>query len=435
MFRLIRAADLLLACMGWGVFAGALSLILAKDVAVALDTPARVRAYIREIEFDFVDWTLDALGFKTRQASLDEQQFLPPAERTRLVRDYFKLIAELDETRRQIEKQYADPAVEDPAAGTAGLRAREADQRARANQLQPAAEAILQEQLSVILAEQGLTLGGQPLPPVSFHFTRLPHALIVSPRTVIRQEANLDVSGDLTLDQQVALEERVARALDVSTLVVGLGGIGTYPTMVLQHRDLHWIASVVAHEWTHNYLTLRPLGFNYETTPELRTMNETTAEIAGNEIGAMMIQRYYPDLAPPPAPFQNILRRDQPPEEAQPPAAFDYQAEMRATRVRVDELLAQGSVEAAEAYMEERRRFFWEHGYQIRRLNQAYFAFYGAYAAGGGAPGADPVGPAVRLLRRRSANLAQFLETMGGFTSFEQLQGFLGLPLPLTTRR
>jgi hypothetical protein len=76
--------------------------------------------------------------------------------------------------------------------------------------------------------------------------------------------------------------------------------------------------------------------------------------------------------------------------------------------------------------MEQRRQFFWDNGYAIRKLNQAYFAFYGSYAdVPGGAAGEDPVGPAVRDLRRRSQSLADFLHSMSAFTSFEQLQAKL----------
>jgi hypothetical protein len=77
--------------------------------------------------------------------------------------------------------------------------------------------------------------------------------------------------------------------------------------------------------------------------------------------------------------------------------------------------------------MEARRRFLWEHGYQIRKLNQAYFAFYGAYAdsPGGGAAGQDPVGPAVQELRRRSSSLADFISRIAWVTSFERLQAQL----------
>ncbi len=73
--------------------------------------------------------------------------------------------------------------------------------------------------------------------------------------------------------------------------------------------------------------------------------------------------------------------------------------------------------------MEQRRLFFWQNGYAIRKLNQAYFAFYGAYAdVPGGAAGEDPVGPAVRALRAQSASLTAFLKTISQMDSFKQLQ-------------
>jgi hypothetical protein len=104
------------------------------------------------------------------------------------------------------------------------------------------------------------------------------------------------------------------------------------------------------------------------------------------------------------------------------PPAFDFRAEMAETRVRVDELLAAGEIETAEAYMEERRLFFLENGYRIRKLNQAYFAFYGAYAAQpGGAAGDDPIGPRLRDIRAHSPSLRVFMERVAPIDSFEKL--------------
>jgi len=102
---------------------------------------------------------------------------------------------------------------------------------------------------------------------------------------------------------------------------------------------------------------------------------------------------------------------------------FDFRAEMHETRVTADQLLAEGKIEEAESYMEQRRQVFWENGYLLRKLNQAYFAFHGAYAdVPGGAAGEDPVGPAVRALRAQSDSLADFINTIAWMTSFEQLQ-------------
>jgi hypothetical protein len=95
---------------------------------------------------------------------------------------------------------------------------------------------------------------------------------------------------------------------------------------------------------------------------------------------------------------------------------------MHTTRITVDGLLARGLIDRAEEFMEHQREYFWKNGYQIRKLNQAYFAFYGAYAdQPGGAAGEDPVGPAVRALRERSLGLEDFLNRISGMTSFDQL--------------
>jgi hypothetical protein len=83
--------------------------------------------------------------------------------------------------------------------------------------------------------------------------------------------------------------------------------------------------------------------------------------------------------------------------------------------------------------MEARRVFFWEHGYRIRKLNQAYFAFHGAYAdEPGGAAGDDPVGSAVRSLWGAINSPADFLRLVAGLNSYEALQEIV--QKELTTR-
>jgi hypothetical protein len=247
--------------------------------------------------------------------------------------------------------------------------------------------------------------------------------LVISPRDVIRQDAIISLSPGIPLDQQVALEERVDKALDVSSLVVGIGGVGVYPTMVARTSDLAWLVEVIAHEWIHNYLTMRPLGISYMKNPELRIMNETAAAIAGKEIGQAIVEQYYPELLPPPSPQQNA-----PAAPAAEPPAFNFNKEMHQTRVTVDQLLADGKTAEAEEYMEARRKIFWENGYRwLRKLNQAYFAFHGAYADEAQGPaGADPVGAAVRSLRAQSPTLTDFIKRIAWMNSFEQLQQAVG---------
>jgi hypothetical protein len=396
------------------------AILLTRSVLPPGDPVERVRAYTRQIEFDFVVWTLDALGLKLGQTALGTSQYLTAAEGRQVVLDYLALIGQIQQTEAQIDAIYADPAQHNPQSAAAGLSAQLAALTARRANLEPLAEAVLERQVSLTAAELALTLGGQPLPPVLYHVTPPPAALIVSPRTVIRQDADISIDPSLTLEQVVALEQQVDQNLDVSSLVVGIGGIGLYPTMVMETTDLNWLAEVVAHEWVHNFLTLRPLGVSYMNSPELRIMNETAASLAGKELGAAVIARFYPEFVP--APAAPAPPPSDPAPTPQPPA-FSFQAEMHTTRVAVDALLADGKVVEAETYMEQRRQLFWEQGYRLRKLNQAYFAFYGAYAdQPGGAAGADPVGAAVRGLRQRSRSLAQFLNTISWYASWEDFK-------------
>lgn len=381
----------------------------------------QVRAYTRAIEFDYIAWTLDAAYVKLQQSALGLESYLDEDAQTQIVRDYLKLVAQIQSAEWQLGTLYADPNQKSVADEITALNDQLADFVEQRKQSAPLAEGILQTQMQSVLEEYGLTTFGQPLPPIFYHSTPLPWALIASPRTSIEQVANISLGTGLGLEEHIALEDEVTASLNLSTLVVPVGGVGTYPTMVAPSSDLNWLVEVVSHEWTHNYLTLHPLGLLYPEGPELQTMNETTANIVGKELGAAMIARYYPELA---LPESTALAPAA--EEQTIIPVFDFQKEMHSTRVHVDELLAAEKVEEAEQYMEERRQLFWEQGFAIRKLNQAYFAFYGSYAdAPIGPAGEDPVGAAVRELRRRSNTLAEFVHRMEGLTSFEALQQLL----------
>jgi hypothetical protein len=329
----------------------------------------------------------------------------------------------VNQTSREINKIYANPDIADPHQAAAKMNEQLRILKGMETSLKPIAEAVLQHQVSTTVANLNLGWGGQPIPPVLYHVTRLPNALIISPRNIIRQDENISLLPEMSTDEITRLEDAVEKKLDVSALVVPVGGIGTYPTMVMSTTDLNWLLEVVAHEWTHNFLTLHPLGLQYMTSGEMRTINETTANIAGKEIGLAVIEQYYPELAPPPQVEKENDAQPAPPAAAEDPNVFNFNREMHKTRVQVDELLAQGKIDEAEETMETRRRFFWENGYQLRRLNQAYFSFYGAYndVPGGGAAGKDPVGPAVQELRQKSSSLAEFLNRIAWVTSFDGL--------------
>lgn len=408
-----------------------LALALAVIIATGGDTPRfsdsadRVRVYTREIEFDYPNWVWQAAWTKLQQGAIGAPYTFDRSTNKDILIDYLRTTNQLMQAEAMIEQIYANPEITDKEATSDVVRAQRDELIERQESLAPFAEAGLQAQVSESLAEFGLTLGGQPIPPVLYHTSSTPLALIVAPRDHIEQVANISVLPTLTLDEQIDLENKVSESLNVSTLVVPIGGVGVYPTMVMETTNLSWVLDTIAHEWAHNYLSLRPLGINYSTTPELRTMNETTASIVGSEIGMYILQESFPELLGA-VPGRDLISFNMPflPENGQDdPPVFDFRAEMHETRVNADELLAQGKIEEAELYMEQRRQLFIQNGYVIRKLNQAYFAFHGAYAdVPGGAAGEDPVGPAVRALREQSDSLADFVNTISWMTSFEQLQ-------------
>ena len=418
MQRILRGLEITLALT-------ILALLTGYSNPSLTDKIEKVRTYTRQIEFNYVSWMTDAALLKMRAASIGAPYTLEHAAQKQIVSEYLRNTQSILEKEYFLEQLYADASITDKELASQTLRAELAEQYARQKELAPLAESILQDQVSQVIAELGLTVIGQPVPNVWYHSTPLPMALIVSPRDHIEQTANISVTTDLTLDEQAALESKVDQGLNTSSLVVGIGGVGVYPTMVMRTTNLNWTLSTVAHEWIHNYLTLRPLGILYSETPELRTMNETTASIAGDEIGALVIKQFYPELMTASdstlslisAPFDH----PEPGDFLRPP--FDFREAMHETRITADAFLAEGKIEEAEAYMESRRAIFLQNGYLLRKINQAYFAFHGAYAdSPGGAAGQDPVGPAVRALREQSDSLADFVNTISWMTNFEQLK-------------
>lgn len=381
--------------------------------------------YARDVVFNFAGWEAHALADKALDAAAGPRRYMTDAEQTQVVRDYLDLVGQIQTLENDVEAIYADPAISDPEAASAGLRAERDALREQQQSEQALAESIIQAQVGQVLAEYGFGLGGQALPPVALRFTELPSILVISPRDHIERTGSYALEHGLTVEQQETLEDNVDADLGVSSLVVPIGGLAIWPSMLIESSNLASVYQVTAHEWTHHYLAFYPLGFHYGATPDLYTINETVANIVGDEISWAVLSRYYPDLAPEPPDYTPSLPAEPLPAQPEEPAEFDFRAEMRQTRILADELLAAGQIDEAEAYMESRREVFVEHGYLIRKLNQAYFAFHGSYADQPGASGADPIGPALRELRYYSPSLHDFIVTVRGMTSYAEVEAAL----------
>ena len=291
---------------------------------------------------------------------------------------------------------------------------------AERDKLENEVEAVIEGRITAVAKAEGLTRGFWILPdmlwpPVDMEFTTPPHTLAVSPRDRIElKEATLLRAG-LDLGQVIGIERQREVQDNVSALAFPVSGVGAYPTVVTYTPSYREAVEVAAHEWTHNYLAFRPLGIRYYTSNDLRTMNETVADLIGNEIADRVVAEW-------PLPAEELPAVTQPAPAAPEAPKIDLRAELAKLRGEVDDLLAQGKVEEAERLMEERRQYLAANGHDIRCINQAYFAFVNLYAGAGGSPGAtNPIGPKVDELRRLSPSLAAFLKVAGGLTSVADL--------------
>ncbi len=378
---------------------------------------------VRGRQFNLAAWEAQAIGQKLRDVVQKPGAGLTPQQEHDLVVDYMKGVGEVSDLANQVEAAAAGMGEGDLVQKKAGLEAQLQALRVRQEQNRPAVERIIEKQVASVLDELGFTTFGQVFPPVSFQFTESPNYLILSPRDQIKVDRGEYLDPAMPLSDIEKIENSVAAGLDESTIVEGTGGFSSYPTMVLQYPVLSWVVDTVAHEWTHTYLALRPLGWNYDSSPAMRTINETVASMVGGEVSQMVLERFYPELVPPsPWPTPLTARPDWASTEPVKPE-FEYGAFMRETRLQADKLLAEGKIAEAESYMESRREELIKRGYVIRKLNQAYFAFHGSYAVGSGAT--DPIGGKLRALRLRLASLPDFLDTVSRFTRAEDLDAAL----------
>jgi hypothetical protein len=275
------------------------------------------------------------------------------------------------------------------------------------------AERAVERQLTTLIEDVDIArLSSLPIPgvfpPVAFRFTSPPSVLVVAPRDRLVVQQSVFLEPGISEPRINGVEQRVDE-LGLSSLVTPIGGLATYPSMVVESSRAADVLTSVAHEWVHAYLFFTPLGGTYWSSQQGRAINETVADLTGKELGLMLSER-----AGIPAPPPAVAR-------AAPDQVF--RQELRTTRLEVERLLSVGAIAEAEEYMERRRRELDARGYHIRRLNQAYFAFHGSYAEGDA--GDNRIGSLVRALRDRSPSLAAFLASASNVQSMDDLQRLL----------
>jgi len=375
---------------------------------------AKLHSIIKPYVFSIVKWESKAIPQEIGRWIFGRDNQEVDSE-IQIVTDYFAVVERIGVLNSEIEAAKSGSKQDDLASLETELGRLEGEKGA----LEIAVERIIEQQIKETLAQEGIRNPMLNLmvtfPPVNFVLEKPPHMLVISPRDRIESMREITLLPDISLEEIEAVEFEVDE-LGVSSLVVGLGGLGaTYPTFVTNEASLRFTINAAAEEWLHQYLVFKPLGFRYlldligvSRNYEVATMNETVAGIVSKEIGSLVYGNYYAGDdggGALPAPETG--------------AESEFTREMRETRIKVDRYLAQGEIEQAEEFMEQERQYLVSRGYNIRKLNQAYFAFYGTYAD---SPiSISPIGLELKELRNQSASLKDFLDTAASMTSRQDL--------------
>lgn len=398
---------------GFIVIALSLFSLLLSGCVPAQDFDSRLSSIVEPHRFSTVKWESSAIPHEIRQWVWGS--FSRVDDESKLVTEYFSAVRRIKALESAVRAANADSkqgdlaALEEKLSVLLGYKATAKD----------TVERILEKQIRQTLAQQGIFNPmdryiklGINIPPLNFKLEQPPHLLVVSPRDRIANIRRIFLQQDLSLKEKEGIEAE-ADKLNVSSLVVELGGLAaTYPSFVADDASLEFTIEAATEEWLHQYLVFKPLGFLYlmnqlgvSVDYEIVTMNETAAGMVSKEIAAMVMERFYPEQLES--------------ETGSKDSVFDFDGEMREIRRAVDSYLAEGEVEQAEQFMEQSRQFLATKGYYIRKLNQAYFAFYGTYADS--PTSIDPIGQELKELRSRSASLKDFLNRVAAMTSRQDL--------------
>ena len=291
------------------------------------------------------------------------------------------------------------------------------------DRLKDGVEEYLESRINDKLRENGLNVNGRfTWPPVDFRLDNPPSVLIISPRDEISRVETILIDPNISAEEMERIEAKLLEENNLSAVILRTGGLASYPTVIPSDRDLLPLLEVAAHEWLHAYLFFHKLGRSFFSGGEMVTINETLANLFGDEIGG----ETWADITGNPAPERPAPANPDDPVETPDlpdPDRFDFFRFMRETRIKTDDLLAEGDVDGAESWMEERRLELQTHGYFIRKINQAYFAFTGSY---GDNPGSvSPIARQIWELRQQEDSVGDLIKALQGISTYSQFEAVL----------
>ncbi len=204
-------------------------------------------------------------------------------------------------------------------------------------------------------------------PSPEFNVGSSPKLLVTSPRNKIERKEELLLVPSLDIETIEALEGSVASD-ELSSIIINIGGIAAYPSIIAEGKSSRDLFLTVSHEWIHQYLIFHPLGRSYFSSKEMKEINETLANIFSKKLLKSLCKKDF-EIKNEICSIPIIKNKNK----------FDYREFMKKLRNNVDELLSDGKINDAEKLMNESTLILNNNGIKIRKINQAWFAFNGTY--------------------------------------------------------
>ncbi len=254
---------------------------------------------------------------------------------------------------------------------------------------------------------EGIDTKGFVFPPVSIKIFDPPLLLVTSPRNLISREKEILLDSSMKNSRKNIIEQKILDEENLSAVILEIGGLASYPSMIKPNTNFERLFELTAHEWLHQYLIFYPLGRSIFKNNEMNEINETLANIFGKEISKKICANELYEIYCENSELTTTTNKN-----------FDYDFFMKETRKTVDLLLKNNNISKAEKYMEERRKNLENEGILIRKINQAWFAFHGTYTDS--PTSVSPVFSILKKIQEDTENMKEFIDILKNIDSYQQ---------------
>ena len=223
--------------------------------------------------------------------------------------------------------------------------------------------------------------------------TKRPALLVVSRRDSLEIVKYEGLGDNISETEKRALEKKFEDK-GYSAYIFTAAGVATKPIRSDENTAPNKLLKILGHETAHHYFFGKPLGKNYGESAECHAINETSAEIVGEELGAYCSSK---------------ILRNSPTMQSVITGGTKWMERLGETTRHVEKLLSEGKLEQAETYMKK------------KHTNQAQLVLWKMY----GSDKENGMTRTLNALKSECYDLKDFAETVSQTMNYKQVEDAL----------